>query len=301
VSFAGGLRGNSHLAITKPAFTPPGNPDATEIRIYGGTEDGNFVFTGFPNDRGFLGKIISEPFVASNRQDAEHKAYRAVLPSLSNWSINLDVPLDVVQRETEELSTGNIQTNILTSFLEAPFAVAPAVNLQADFRGLASLYREALISNSQIYTFLCFYKITEAVQARRKRMLRAAKRGGNPYQLPQEKLPSSDPEVVTWLNGIFPVRPDWDAAALQFAIPSEVRGMEMQDVIGTHLKPLRDNIAHALTTNAGDLTLSSDELLHSQQVSHLLPLIKCVVRRMLKNDFAAAFLTYLRDDGTFIV
>src|ERR1700686_1352201 len=47
-SFALGLRGDSHLAIAKPAFSPPGNPDADQIMIKATTEDGNFVFDGLP-------------------------------------------------------------------------------------------------------------------------------------------------------------------------------------------------------------------------------------------------------------
>jgi hypothetical protein len=46
-SFAGGLKGDSHLAIIKPAFSPPGNPDADRIKIAGTTEQGGFVFLGY--------------------------------------------------------------------------------------------------------------------------------------------------------------------------------------------------------------------------------------------------------------
>src|SRR6266436_3513611 len=96
-SFANGLRGDSHLAMSKPAFSPPGNPDADQIMMQGITEDGTFVFTGLPNERGFLGKIISEPFDANNLHDAEAKAHRALASSLSNWSLDLDIPLSVAQ------------------------------------------------------------------------------------------------------------------------------------------------------------------------------------------------------------
>src|SRR5437660_12425099 len=80
-SFANGLRGNSHLGIAPPVFTGAG--DVTQIRMRGTTEDGTFVFDGFPNERGFLGKIVSEPFDASSFHDAEAKAHRALASSLS--------------------------------------------------------------------------------------------------------------------------------------------------------------------------------------------------------------------------
>src|SRR5438552_1813834 len=57
LSYTGPLKGDSHLAITKPAFTPP-DPDADQIKIYATAPDGGFEFTGFPNSAGYLGKIV---------------------------------------------------------------------------------------------------------------------------------------------------------------------------------------------------------------------------------------------------
>ena len=49
-SFADLLKGDSHLAIAKPAFTNP-DGDFDQILIDGVSPDGQFRFTGFPNDR----------------------------------------------------------------------------------------------------------------------------------------------------------------------------------------------------------------------------------------------------------
>ena len=298
-SFSNGLQGDSHLAIAKPAFAPPGNKDADRILVDANTEDGHFRFIGYPNQRGFLGKVVSEPFMAQNRQDAERKAYRALLPSLSDWSVHLDIPLSVFQLETQEVTTENIQTSILIPYLEAPFSVIPVVMLSAEFRGLASIYREALISNSPIYKFLCLYKIIEALRARRKRQQRAAKRSDTSYAHVPELLPTLDNEVVIWLNSLYPVHAEWDAMALSLAIPAEVRGLAIDAVVDAKLKPLRDNISHALATDSGNLTQSIDDLLHTHQVTRWLSFMKCVTRRMLKNDFPSEFLPYLGDDGVF--
>jgi len=53
----------------------------------------------------------------------------------------------------------------------APFAdtelhIAPAATIQAEFKAYAGLYREALISGSPAYEFLCLYKIAEALWKR---------------------------------------------------------------------------------------------------------------------------------------
>jgi hypothetical protein len=107
-SFIGPLKGNSHLAMTKPAFIPPGNPDADQVKVYARTLHGAFEFTGFPNEQGFLGKVVSEPFHANDRNDAERKAYDALGPALSNWSVHLDIPLEVQIIETMELRNENV-------------------------------------------------------------------------------------------------------------------------------------------------------------------------------------------------
>jgi hypothetical protein len=296
LSFANGLRGDSHLAITRPAFTPP-DPDATNIIVFARTEDGDFQFSGHPNDKGFLGKFVSVPFRADNRNNAERKAFRALATVLSNWSAHLDIPLEIVQRETMEVATGNIQTTIVPPYLEAPFAVAPIDNTSNEYRGYVSLYREALSSSSIVYRFLCFYKIIEGLRPRRTRLERAARRRGEPYSPPVEVFPATPGEVVNWLNALFPIHRDWDAMSIESAVPRDVRGRDVQEFVMSNLRRLRDNIAHALTETSGELTVSADELLDIQEVHRWLPVTKCIVRRMLKNDFPAEFLRYLGEDG----
>jgi len=300
-SFANGLRGDSHLATAKPAFSPPGNPDADRIVIKGTTEDGNFVFTGFSNQRGFLGKVVSEPFDANSFHDAEARAHRALAPSLSNWAVHLDIPLYVVQTESVEVRTQNTQTSIRAPHSEVPLAISPTANLLPEFRGYASLYREALNSNSPVYQFLCLFKMVEAMLKRRARLATAARKAGQPFTRKYESIPATtDAAAIIWLNAIFSIRPNWDPMALASLFPAEVAGKSFQYVIDKVLYPMRVDIAHAIMSQSGELTLTVDELLHTQNLNKWLPLLKCIVRRMLKNDFPADFLSYLKDDGTFI-
>lgn len=299
-SFEGGLNGDSHLAISKPAFSPPGNPDATQIRIDGATDAGRFEFIGYPNEGGFLGKIEARVMAAANFNDAEQKSHSALAPSLSHWSIHLDVPLHVQQIDITELRTGNTRVTFSNPFLEVPFAVTPTATIGTGFRNQASLYREALESSSPVYRFLCFFKVMEGIRASRVRMERAAKREGKPFVRPTEAVPRTRDEFVPWLNAIFPIRPDggWDAMAIESVFRPEILGRSFDDVYRELLRPLRDNIAHALFEDTGEITLSADDLLDHAKLNHWLPLTKCVVRRMLKNEFPDEFLSYLREDGT---
>lgn len=112
-------------SVSPPIF-PPGNPDADQVYIYGQTEDGTFEFKGFPNDKGFLGKLVTTPFQAKSRAHAEEIAYRAIASPLSSMSLHLDIPLEVGHRETKELATGSIQISFVSPYLEAPMAISSA-------------------------------------------------------------------------------------------------------------------------------------------------------------------------------
>lgn len=292
------LRGDSHLGITKPAYNPPGNADADQIRIEGTTDDGRFLFVGLPNEKGFLGQITSEPFDATSMHDAERKAYRAIASSLSNWSAHLDIPIHVHQIETTEMRTGNTQLSVVAPFWEVPFAVAPTAELRREFRAYVSLYREGLNSNSRVYQFLCFFKIIEGILERRARLGQEAKKAGAEFKRPREILPGKAEDYVPWLNAIFPVRAEWDEMALESIFQKEIVGRKIKYVIDNALYPLRVNIAHALFLHTGEPTLSVDELLHIERVNKWLPLTKCIARRMLKNEFPDQYLPYLKEDGT---
>jgi hypothetical protein len=294
-SFSNGLEGDSHLAIKKPAFAPPGNPDATGIKFQVRNDDGQFEFTGLANQRDFLGKLVSAPFRAVNRAKAEEIAYRALAPSLSELSLHLDIPLEIYQHETRDTVTENIQTSVVIPYFPAPLAISLTSATIGDYRGAASLYREAMNSNSQIFAFLCLYKIIEMIRARRKGLARKAAQTGSTCAPPTEVMPSKLEETRLWLEKLFYARPAWDLMALESAVSKDVRGKDIEAVIDSSLRPLRNGIAHGLLSKKGDLEVSADELLHAQAVNRLFPMTKCIVRRMLKTDFPSSFLSHLPD------
>jgi hypothetical protein len=293
LSFSSGLRGDSHLAISKPAFSPPGNPDADQICILGITEDGQFELVGLPNEKGYLGKIVTAPFQAKDRGHAEEIAYRALASPLSNMSLHLDIPLEIGYRETKELSNGSVSISFVSPYLEAPMAINATSNFGPEFPSYAALYREALNTNSPVYQFLCLFKIVEALRARRKRLARESKRSKTSYANPDEVLPSTPAEIKNWLESLFYIRREFDLSTFESAVPQDLRGRNASDVIDNVLNPLRVKVAHALFGNAGELPMSSDDLTHTHSVTSRLLVTKCLVRRMLKNDFPKDFLSHL--------
>lgn len=144
------LKGDSHLAITEPAMTDPNNPGADRIKLNCNTDDGNFVFHGFPNPEGYLSYLETEPFHAEQIADATIKAFRALTPVLSNTSVYLDVPLHVYQITVVELRNNNSRVNLVVPYQAAPLVKIPIENLTSDYRVYAGVYREALNSNSML-------------------------------------------------------------------------------------------------------------------------------------------------------
>jgi hypothetical protein len=309
-AFQNGLAGNSHLAITRPAFLPPGDAGATQIQGRGTGVDGvQHQWTGFPNERGFLATIRIEPYDASDFFDAEYRGYRVIAPALSNWAAHLDIPMHVAQIDVLELRTGNRQASLKNPWREVPWAVAGQVALEAEYRSAVSFYREALESSSAVYRFLCFYKIIESILALRVRRGREAPRKGLPFSRPPEVVPAKIEDVIPWLNGIYTVRPvNWDPLMVDEVFHPEARGKTFEELTrsgdrrkpGGPLRQLRHDIAHGLWTEGGGalLTMSADELLNHARVQRWLPLTRCIVRYMLKHEWPDQFLNNLRDDGT---
>lgn len=294
------LEGDSHLAIAKPAYINPAfalDDDLKHIVFNAQTEDGMFLLYGTPNKRGYLAQITAESVQANTAQDARIKVARALASSLSNISIQLDMPLWVYQSDMIELATGNRFASIMSPIRESPMLVAPEGTLTKEFRANASLYREALNSNTPVFQFLCFFKIIEALLARRERTAVEAKARGETPSRPVQIVPAEEKEFIPWLSAIYHVGRDWDEITLASIFVPEARGKKFTRIIDDYLRPVRVRIAHAVL-DSGELTLSADEEMDIQQVYKWLALTRCIVRYMLKSDFPNEFLPYIAGDGS---
>jgi hypothetical protein len=135
------LTGRSHLRLSGPI-----NIDVT-------LESGDTVRCTFEtNSAGLLAKV-SLKCAAANSHEAYHKGYKAVVRFLSFLSLRFDVPLHVYQVDTTELRNSALTFTHRNPFLE--IAVAGSINAiyTEELRVYASLYREAIISESSAYQF----------------------------------------------------------------------------------------------------------------------------------------------------
>jgi hypothetical protein len=151
-----------------------------------------------------------------------------------------------------------------------------------------AVYREALTSDSLIYQFLCYYRLIESMQARRKRLERDSLKQGKTYAVPVEVYPYTRLEVIRWLNNIFPIKPaKWDEMTIQSFLLPEAKGKKFRTIVEEELKAIRDNIAHTFLQRDSEMVLMDDHF-SQEKVEKWLPPIKCIARAMLKNDFGDA-------------
>ena len=284
------LEGDSHLAITEPAIKEILRRNGDAINIASNSDVGNFNFLGFPNRKGFLGKIILSPINALNFEDAEKRAYRALTPSLSNISLFFDIPLHICQTEVCELRTNSKRLSVLLPFIEKPFTTELPKILSQSLRKYGGYYREALNSNSVFYNFLCFFKIIEGMRERRKELNSKKKsQCEKPQKYPRHKIPSTKSDKLKLLDSIFPISHNWDDMALDQVFPRESIDRNIFDIVDKELKNLRNKIAHAFLKPSKP-TLSLDEAEDINLVQKWLPLTKCIARLVLKDEFPDAFL-----------
>jgi hypothetical protein len=170
------LEGDSHLAIATPAvkYVDGRSYDVDKLMFEATTDNGHFVFHGQPNKKGMLGTVETEPFEAQHFGDAALRALHAVAPTLSIMSAALDVPVSVYQMEVIELRTNTRRISLKTPFRDVLGWIPALESVTAEQQKYMSLYREALNSNSDNYSYLCFYRIIEGLRNRREQLRKKA-------------------------------------------------------------------------------------------------------------------------------
>jgi hypothetical protein len=208
---------------------------------------------------------------------------------LSGYSAHLDIPIQIVLIEVTELATVNKSISLTAPFQSVPI---PAANIlgayDPEFSRLAALYREALISNTPAYRFLCFYKVMESSRIRRERLGRKLKKDYRPLR-EGEVIPSSELEQVAWLGALFDSKGAWGRSTLDRIFPRETHGKKITALFDTKLRHIRDQIAHGILDSGQSLQVDDYEAV--QEIAKWLPFLRCAVRRTLKNDFPEHYLT----------
>lgn len=270
------LEGDSHLGI----------PQIFRVAV---SADGEtFAFEGKPNSRGFLAALFVKCNVKGTG-DAHDKCYKALTPMLSSISLKWDIPLTIYQVDVQEVRTGTRQFSNRNPFDEVNIKGQFVAAMDQEAKTYAAIYREAITTESVTYQFLCFYRIIESIQARRTRLERDARKQATSYIAPTEMYPGTEAEASNFLNSLFSQKASHsDPWTLDMILLPDAVGKEFRDIVTNYLKPVRDNIAHTSLQRASEL-ISMDDPLSWQRVEMWLPPIKCIARKMLKNEFDSLF------------
>lgn len=247
-----------------------------------------------PNSHGRLGKLVLDSVHADDFSHARRLGWAAVSPTLSLLSATLDIPLHVSQVDLTELRSQAVAGAIVVDYVDVGLWLAALNGLSDEFRHYASMYREALNSNSPNYEFLCLFKIIESIKSRRERLAREAKeRGEEPRRVP-ERFPEQI-RLVDWLDSLLPptAKREWSTTDIAHTFPAEILGKRFGRIIEDHLRPLRNRIAHGLL-DTGELGASIDDIQELTRIQQWIPATKYLVRQMLKNEFPTEYLL----DGT---
>lgn len=288
--FIDNIIGDSHLCIAKPK-AERGPSDAVSLRIEVHRNAATIVYTGLPNAQGFLGKITTDTIPARDFQDAENTAYEGIAPCLSAWSLHLDIPVNIESTQISEIAThaATLRVRAPSLGMNGPQGgVSPLYSEESEFGHYASLYREALNSNSAFYRFLCFFKIIESILSRRARIDGNRKRAGERVTRVPARVPQTTEELVRLLKTLYPWRSSWDEMALRQLLPSEAQGKKIGYVKDQLFNPLRLGIAHALL-KTGEVRVTLDKGSHIQLVNKWLPLARLLARATICGEFPEYF------------
>lgn len=281
--------GTSHLRLNPPNIFEEDERDDIIFSVC--DENGNQAnFVGYANKEGFLSKIICESIEAEHSNDATLKGYEALMRILSGISTYHDIPINIYQIDTIELKTHTRKVNFFTPHREMPVLKGSFDNLSEEFSKYASLYQEAMNSNSHYYEFLCYYKIIEGLRERRNRLISEAKaRGETIPSSPKQIIPPTPQKQIEWLNQLFSAQIIWDRMKLDFIFPKSSFGKKINDVIDKEIRPIRHKIAHGVL-DEGEPTFSLSKGLDTEKVREWLPLTKYIARFLMKNEFPDFFM-----------
>lgn len=243
---------------------------------------------GYVNCKGRLATLVAPNVNAENFSSAEFRAQTAVSRVLSQLAVRFNTPIWIARIASVEAATGSHRFSSHAPFPVATFPDSLESGVSGELMLYASLYHEALKSNSEAYQFLCFYKIIEGLRARRGRIAKECRARGEEIPCWAEPVPSNADEAIPWLNDLFEMKSQWGPDNIRYAIPREARGRKFSYVIQAHLAPLRVGIAHAVL-DTGEPTLVADEPAHVGRIYYWLGVTMCIARQMMKHDFPWGF------------
>jgi len=212
---------------------------------------------------------------ANSVVDAEQKAHAVVLPTLSWLSYLCNAPLDFTGFEVFEERTETCKWSFRVlgkrKLLELDVALPAFVSTPAG-RVLLSSYREGLNATHPFHSFLCFFKVAEAIQALRKQRHRKVKR-------PRREAVGDSELIPAQVSGL----PAEAANHVESFKP--FLGNRFDEVVDSLRDVMRNAIVHLVPKRK---LLVSDNYVDVARCQKVLPIIRYIARQMLANEIGVA-------------
>jgi hypothetical protein len=262
------LNGDSSLQITAPEPRARGQAaglriDVTYKPVKAAQKEASMVLR--PNKHRRLAIGVTTLHAEGHRQ-AREEANRAFLPFLSKLSFENNVPLEVKETHTRELATGGQTTQFRIPFPVHPFKGASEGLHKQEILALVSFYREGMNSTSTSYSFLCFYRILEAIYARRNQVAKARK--------------------VRFVFDRDDCIGEADLLGLTKRMEGyrEFIGRRFRAIYKSDLTPLRLSIAHGLLGKDDPMKDTPDDSAIRNRAGYLIPITQILARLEIHNE-----------------
>jgi len=263
-------RGDSCLVITSPEPRPPDHPSGVSFHMKDTTPDGvprENKFTMRPNKHGRMCLVVNN-IAANSFIDAKTRSYELLTPMLSMLSFEYDIPVEIKKVIVEERKTGGMSLEFRIQFPKKTFKVIPVVAISKEISVLLAHYREGLNSTSINYSFLCFYRILEAIYDKRQKEV--GQRGLRHMFQRENRINEKD------LNGLDAHMPKY----------KELIGKKFRWLCDIALTPIRVKIAHGLLTPDGFFENTVDDMHLRNSVSYWVRIAQILARIEINNEFS---------------
>ena len=257
-------QGDSFIQFRNPKTNHP--DEVVEVRIQARGPNGEQGLARIVcNAQGRMSKVIFDDLIADNRFSAEKIAYLLIAPILSWISYAYDVPVQIVQINTIELSTSVYATTTWMSpkikGMDTKFEI-PAIPHNPRLLECIGQYREGITTTNEFYSFLCFWKAFEGAEHIRTKLDQYIHRGSI-TGLPQRQLNIPGvPDVID-------------------RFPNFV-GKRIGYVREQFRKVRRDAIAH-LDISSGTFA-SAHSLEELNEIRRALPVMRLVAKSAISNE-----------------
>ena len=268
------LLGDSALIITTPEPRDPQDP-VSIIVTYNYTAINNKIKTGdivfHPNKYGRLCSATTTLY-ADSYCHARNEAYKALLPMLSNFSFNCDVPLEIKKTITIEKSSGGTNQESRFRFPFNHFSSSENCNHPKEIYAIQSFYREGMNSANIFYSFLCFYRALESIYKMRENIIK--KKALRPKFSRTMCITENDLKILPKYSDRY-----W-----------EFIGRKFRDIYENELTPLRIKIAHGLFGESDPFTETPDDIDLRNKANYLILITKILARCEILSELSVQYI-----------